>query len=172
MSSIDTSPTATAAVSVPLPEAVRRRKLAINGVLAIIMLTIAITSFNKGSWVVAVLFLVFGVISMLRIVQLRQATHVCLQNAHLKAYDPNTGGSNRMLVAEIGSIQFRPGSDRNLVKLPDRFIVRSKHIERELEVFVLTDEQKPKLEAFFRSHFPEQYQESVSPLPGFPPTRE
>ena len=172
MSSIDTSPTATAALSVPLPGSVRQRKLALNGLLAIVMLTIAFASFAKDSWAVGAFLLLFGVISMLRFVQLRKATQVCLQDAQLQAYDPNTGGRNSMPVAEIGSIQFRAGSDRNLVKLPDRFIVRHNRHEREMEVFVLADEQKPKLEAFFRSHFPEQYQESVSPLPGFPPTRE
>lgn len=158
--------------AVSLPPAIRRRKLQVNGVITIALTGIAIGLISNGVGWQGGALVVAAIVSAIRMLRLRSALHVCIRNGVLQAYEPHTGSRNGMPVAEVGSIQFRAGSDRHLVKLPARFIVRHNRYERELEVYVLADEQKPKLEAFFKSHFPEQYQEAVEPLPGFPPTRE
>lgn len=157
---------------VPLPATLRSRKLLLNGVTTVAMLAIAAALFGKQSRWIGGVMVFAALISAVRFWRLRSATHVCLKNGLLQSYDPHLGVIHSMPVSEIGSIQFRPASDRNLVKLPSRFIVGSNRIARELEVFVLADEQQPKLAAFFKANFPEQYQEPVEPLPGFPLTRE
>lgn len=157
---------------VPLPAAIHGRKRTMNALLTVALLVIATAQFSKLEWLAGAALGIAALISGFRFWRLRGAAHVQLQDDLLQSYDPHTGDFNNMPVTEVSSIQFRAGSDRNLVKLPDRFIVRSYRNDRELEVFVLTAEQRPKLEAFFKTHFPEQYQEPVTPLPGFPPTRE
>lgn len=162
----------TALSTVPLPAAIHGRKRTMNALLTVALVVIAVAQFSKSEWLAGSALSIAALISAFRFWRLRGAIHVRLRNGLLQSYEPHTGSFNNMPVAEVGSIQFRAGSDRNLVKLPDRFIVRSHQVERELEVFVLTAEQKPKLEAFFKTHFPEQYQQPVEPLPGFPPARE
>ena len=155
---------------VPLPAAIHGRKRVMNAVLTVALAVITIALFSKSDWTGGAALTAAAMLSAFRFWRLRSAVHVRLQNGLLQAYDPHIGGFNSMPVDEVSSVQFRAGSDRNLVKLPDRFIVRSNRHERELEVFVLAPEQKQKLEAFFQAHFPEHYQEAVEPLPGFPPS--
>lgn len=155
-----------------LPATIHGRKRVMNALLTVALIAIAMAQFSKSEWLAGAALAIAALISAFRFWRLRGAVHVQLQDGLLQSYDPHTGGFNSMPAGEIGSVQFRAGSDRHLVKLPDRFIVRGNRNERELEVFLLADEQKPKLEAFFKSHFPEQYQEAVEPLPGFPLTRE
>ena len=157
---------------VPLPSGIYGRKRTMNALLTVALIAIAVAQFSRSEWLAGAALAIAALISAFRFWRLRGAVHVRLQDGVLHSYDPHTGNFNNMPASEIASIQFRAGSDRNLVKLPDRFIVRSNRVERELEVFVLAAEQKPKLAAFFQAHFPEQYQQPVEPLPGFPPTRE
>ncbi len=172
MSQIESKRLVTNATTVALPATIHGRKRTMNALLTIALVVIAVAQFSKAEWPSGAALTVAALISAFRFWRLRDAVHVRLQDGVLHSYDPHTGGFKTMPVAEIASIQFRAGSDRNLVKLPDRFIVRSNRIERELEVFVLADEQKSKLDAFFKTHFPEQLQEPVTPLSGFPPARE
>lgn len=161
-----------AVASVPLPSGIHGRKRTMNALLTFALIAIAVAQFSRSEWLAGAALAIAALISAFRFWRLRGAVHVRLQDGVLHSYDPHTGNFNNMPASEIASIQFRAGSDRNLVKLPDRFIVRSNRVERELEVFVLAAEQKPKLAAFFQALFPEQYQQPVEPLPGFPPTRE
>ncbi len=172
MQNIQTSQPDTASATVPLPATIHGRKRIMNAVLTVALVVIAVAQFGRSEWLAGSALAIAALISGYRFWRLRGAVHVRLQDGVLQSYDPHTGSFSSMPAVEIGSIQFRAGSDRNLVKLPDRFIVRSNRIERELEVFVIANQQRPKLEAFFLAHFPEQYQQPVEPLPGFPLARE
>ena len=151
-----------------LPAAIYGRKRTMNAILTVALALIALAQFSKSEWLLGTVLTAAALIWAFRFWQFRGAVHVRLQNGLLQSYDPHIGVIHSMPVSEIGSIQFRAGSDRNLVKLPDRFIVRSNRVERELEVFVLVAEQKPKLDVFFQANFPAQFQQPVDSLPGFP----
>lgn len=152
--------------SVLLPAAIHGRKRTINGILTVALAMIALAQFSHSEWLMGTVLTAAALMWAFRFWQLRGAVHVRLQHGLLQSYDPHAGGFNSMPAAEISSIHFLPASDRNLVKLPSRFIVRSNRIARELEVFVLAEEQQPKLAAFFQQHFPDRYQEPAG-LPGF-----
>jgi hypothetical protein len=159
-------------VVVALPKAMRNKAIALNVISSTALAALSFYLTKQSAWLGAGVFLVFSLIAAIRLRGLLRNQHVALIDGVLHAYEPHRGGSATMPVAEIASIQQRAGSDRNLVKLPNRYLVRHNRSEREMEIYLLDDSQGPKLDAFFREHFPEQYQEPVSHLPGFPPPRK
>lgn len=158
--------------AVALPTAVRKKAIALNVISSAALIILSIYLAKQSSWLGAAVFLAFSLIAAVRLRSLLRNQHVAIIDGMLRAYEPHRGGFATMLIAEVGSIQLRAGSDRNLVKLPSRYIVRHNRSQREIEIYLLDEAQKPKLEAFFREHFPEQYQESIEPLAGFPLARE